>query len=137
MNSAAPKPRSYAQRLIDGEISRSGPSKSDSTVAFGVIEKLRPHFSALMGSAGFRALLSRALVLARADVAWLRDLQVKVDGAFEGLCEIEVQAHPQEIADGGMVLLDRLLGLLVNLIGEQLTLRLLSNVDDLELGAEK
>lgn len=90
-----------------------------------------------MGAAGFRALLSRALVLARPDVAWLRDLHVKVDGCFEGLAELQAQANPEEIADGGIALLDGLLALLANLIGEHLTLRLLSKVSDLESGAEK
>ena len=89
-----------------------------------------------MGAAGFRALLSRALVLANAEVRWLRELHVREDGSFEGLNELEAQATPEEIADGGIVLLARLLGLLVTFIGEDLTLQLLSNVNDLELGQE-
>ena len=137
MNGATPKLRSYAERLIDGENSRNASSRSNPTAAFVVIEKLSPHFGALMGAAGFRALLSRALVLARSDVAWLRDLHVKADGCFEGLAELQAQANPEEIADGGIALLDGLLGLLANLIGEHLTLRLLSNVSELESDAEK
>ena len=35
---------------------------------FLVCEKLRPHLAMLMGNAGFRALLSRALALAKAEV---------------------------------------------------------------------
>ena len=100
------------------------------------METLGPHFGALMGTAGFRALLSRSLMLANAEVTWLRDLRVREDGSFEGLDELEAQAKPEEIAAGGIVLLARLLGLLVTFIGEDLTLRLLSNVNDLELGQE-
>jgi hypothetical protein len=136
MNRATPKLRIYAERLIAYEMSRNTSSKSKPTAAFVVIETLSPHFGALMGAAGFRALLSRALVLADAEVAWLCELHVKADGSFEGLNELETQTNPEEVAAGGIVLLVRLLGLLVTFIGEDLTLRLLSNVNDLKLGLE-
>jgi len=136
MNRAAPKLRIYAERLIAYEMRQNASSKSNPTAAFVVIETLGPHFSALMGAAGFRALLSRALVLAAAEVAWLSDLKVKADGLIEGLNELEAQANLEEIAEGGIVLLARLLGLLVTLIGEDLTLQLLDNVNDLQFAPE-
>ena len=136
MDRATPKLRIYAERLIANEMSLNASSKSNPTVAFVVIEKLSPHLGALMGAAGFRALLSRALVLATAEVAWLRELHVKADGSFEGLNELEAQANPEELSNGGIVLLARLLGLLVTFIGEDLTLLLLSNVNDLQLSPE-
>ena len=136
MNRATPKLRIYAERLIADEMSRNASSKSKPTAAFVVMEKLSPHLGALMGAAGFRALLSRALVLANAEVAWLRELHVREDGSFEGLNELQAQANPKEIADGGIILLARLLGLLVILIGDDLTMRLLSNIDDLQLSQE-
>ncbi len=77
-----------------------------------------------MGNVGFRALLSRALALANAEVPWLCAVHVKSDGSLEGLDELEAQVHPQEIFEGRVVLLAQLLGLLVALIGENLTLRL-------------
>jgi hypothetical protein len=133
MNRATPKLLIYAESLIDYEMSRNASSKSKPTAAFVVIEKLSPHFGALMGAAGFRALISRALVLADAEVAWLRKVYVKEDGTFEGLNELEAQANPEEIAAGGIVLLARLLGLLVTFIGEDLTLQLLDNINNLQL----
>jgi len=136
MNRATPKLRIYAESLIDYEMSRNASSKSSLTAAFVVIEKLSPHFGALMGAAGFRALISRALALADAEVAWLRELHVKADGSFEELNELEAQANPEEIAAGGVILLARLLGLLVTFIGEDLTLLLLSNINDLQLAPE-
>ena len=136
MNRASPTLRIYAQRLIDYETSQNASFKSESTAAFVVMEKLSPHFGALMGAAGFCALLSRALVLANAEVAWLRGLHVKADGSFEELNELEAQANPEEIAAGGVILLARLLGLLVTFIGEDLTLLLLSNINDLQLAPE-
>src|SRR5471030_1348018 len=98
MNRATPKLRLYAERLIADEMSRNASSKSKTTAAFVVIETLSPHFGALMGAAGFRALISRALVLANSEVAWLRELHVKADGSFEGLNELAAQASPKEMA---------------------------------------
>ena len=89
-----------------------------------------------MGAAGFRALISRALVLASSEVAWLSVLQVKADGSFEGLNKLEAQANPEEISNAGIVLLARLLGLLITFIGDELTLHLLHNVNDLQLAPE-
>ena len=133
MNRTTPKLRIYAERLIAYDLGRNASSKSKPTAGFVLIETLNPHFGALMGAAGFRALISRALVLASAEVACLRDLHIKADGSFEGLDELEAQANPEEIAAGGLVLLARLLGLLVTLIGENLTLQLLNNVNGFQL----
>ena len=136
MNRATPKLRIYAERLIANEMSQHASAKSKPTAAFAVIEKLSPHFGALMGAAGFRALLSRALVLAGAEVAWLGELHVKADGSFEGLNELVARTNPEQISNAGIVLLARLLGLLVSLIGDELTLQLLSNINDLQLAPE-
>ena len=133
MNGATPKLRIYAERLVAYEMSRTASSKPDPATAFVVIETLGPHFGALMGAAGFRALISRSLVLSNVEVACLRDLRVGEDGSFEGLKELEARADREEIAAGGIVLLVRLLGLLATLIGEEMTLRLLSNVNGFEL----
>ncbi|WP_426038880.1 hypothetical protein [Brevundimonas sp. DC300-4] len=136
MNRATPELRIYAERLIANEIGRNASAKSKPTAAFAVINKLGPHFGALMGAAGFRALLSRALMLAGAEVAWLGELHVRADGSFEDLNEFEAQASPEEMSNAGIVLLARLLGLLVTLIGDELTLQLLSNINDLQLAPE-
>ena len=136
MNRATPELHIYAERLIANEVSRNASAKSKPTAAFAVIDKLSPHFGALMGVAGFRALLSRALMLAGAEVAWLGELHVRADGSFEDLKELEAQASPEEMSNAGIVLLARLLGLLVTLIGDELTLQLLSNINDLQLAPE-
>ncbi|GGE22776.1 hypothetical protein GCM10011529_31730 [Polymorphobacter glacialis] len=136
MSRAVPNFRIYAESLIDGEISRNVSSKSDPAVVFVVIKKLSPQFVSLMGAAGFRALVSRALALASKEVDWLGELHVGNDSSFEGMNELRAQPNPKEIADGGIVLLARLLGLLMTLIGEDLTLQLLRNFSDIELGQE-
>ena len=116
--------RNFAKRLIAYEASENGSSAINDPAPFPVSGKLRPHLATLLGNDGFRALLSRALALANADVAWLRALHVKADGSLEGLAELEAQVDPTEIAEGNVVLLAQLLGLLETFIGEALTLQL-------------
>ena len=82
----------------------------------------------LMGSVGFRALLLRALALATVEVPWLRAVEVKGDGSLAGLEELQAQLAPEETAEGRVVLLTQLLGLLVAFVGENLTVRLVSEV---------
>ena len=77
-----------------------------------------------MGNTGFRALLSRALALANAEVPWLRAVHVNADGDLEGLAEIGSLIDPTEFLEGRGVLLAQLLGLLVAFIGPSLTSRL-------------
>jgi len=81
-----------------------------------------------MGKAGFRALLSRALALANAEVPSLRAVRVNADGSLEGFEELYAQLPPEEFFEGRVVLLAQLLGLLVAFIGENLTLRLVREV---------
>jgi len=94
-----------------------------------------------MGRGGFRALLSRALALATAEVRWLRTMQVNADGAFEGLEALQSRIDPAEFNEGRVVLLAHLFGLLVAFIGPNLTLRLASEIwpqillVDLDLGS--
>src|SRR6266404_5858740 len=129
MSRATPKMRDFAKRLIAYE-ARGNKSLATKKIppAFRVCEKLRAHLSTFMGNAGFRALLARSLALASAEVAWLRAMHVKADGSLEGLDELEAQLDPNEIAEGCVVLLAQLLGLLVAFIGEDLTLQLARDV---------
>ena len=120
--------RVFAGRLIAYETRGNKSSETETPAACLVGEKLRPHLAALMGNVGFRALLSRALALANAEVPWLRAVRVKADGSFEGLDELGAHVDLDEIFEGRVVLLAQLLGLLVAFIGEDLTLRLVREV---------
>jgi hypothetical protein len=128
MSRATPRTRDFAKGLIAYEVRGNKSSKTKAPAAFHVCEKLRPRLATLMGTAGFRALLSRALVVAHAEVAWLRAVQVKADGSLERLDGLEAQADPEEMAEGSVVLVAQLLGLLVAFIGENLTLRMVRDV---------
>ncbi|HEY5297996.1 MAG TPA: hypothetical protein VIK59_08720 [Verrucomicrobiae bacterium] len=92
--------------------------------AWLVVEQLRPYFTTLMGNAGFRALLARALALAAGEVPWLGAVQVQADGSLAGFEGLE-PVDPEDIAEGGVVLIAQLLGLLVAFIGENLTLQMM------------
>ncbi len=124
MSRATPQMRDLSQGLIAYETGKNKSSGTKTPAACRVGEKLRPPLVTLMGNTGFHALLSRALALANAEVPWLRAVHVNADGSFEGLDELEGQVDPEEIALGCIVLLAQVLGLLVVLIGENLTLRL-------------
>lgn len=128
MSRATPQMRNIAERLIAYEANGNKSSESKTPAAFQVCEKLRPHLATLMGNAGFRALLSRALALANTEVPWLRALHVRSDGFFEGLDELHAQLAPGEFFEGKVVLLAQLLGLLEAFIGESLTVRVVREV---------
>lgn len=117
--------RDLSRRLIAHE---TGENNTRIPAAFQVGEKLRPQLTTLMGGIGFRALISRALVLANAEVPWLRLVQVKADGSLQELYDEDTQVDPKEVFQGSVVLLAHLLGLLVAFIGENLTLGLVREV---------
>ena len=132
--------RDFAKLLSAYEARGNKSSEAKPSATLPVLDKLRPHLATLVGNAGYRALLSRALALAGAEVSWLRGLHVKADGAFEGLGELHAKLAPEEFIKGRSVLLAQLLGLLVAFIGENLTLQLVREIwpkvplDDLDFG---
>jgi len=81
-----------------------------------------------MGNGGFRALLSRAFVLATLEVSWLRSMQVNADGCLEEIEQMPAPPDQAELLEGRVVVLAQLLGLLVAFIGERLTLRLVREI---------
>ena len=91
-------------------------------------EKLRPHLVTLMGSTGFRALLSRALARAEAEIPSLRAVQVDADGSMTGFDKLEVQAAPDELARAPVALVVQLFNLLSAFIGEDLMLHIVRDV---------
>ena len=120
--------RSLAKQLIGSETRKNKSSKAKKSTAFYVSEKLRRHLATLVGNEGFRALLSRALALAKAEVAWLRAVHVRADGTLEGVEAIPAQLDATEFLEGRIVFLAQLLGLLVAFIGPSLTSRLMGEI---------
>lgn len=132
--------REFAERLIAYEVKGNKSCETKPAVVYLVDKKLGPHLATLMGNVGFSALLSRALMLANAEIPWLRAVHVNADGSLEGLDELGAQVNPAAIYEGRVVLLAQLLGLLVAFIGEKLTLNLVHQIwpkvplRDLEFG---
>ena len=120
--------RDFAERLIAYESRGSNATGTTTLAALPVCEKLRPQLANLMGHTGFRALLARARARAEAELPLLSAMQVTADGSLTWLDRLEVQADPEELATGSVVVVAELLGLLVAFIGEKLTLQIVSDV---------
>ncbi len=128
MTRATPQMRELASRLIAHETNGEPAGALDPPNAFRVCEKLRPQLATLMGKAGFRAVLARALVVTSADMPLLAAVQVQEDGSLTGWKTAEAPDEPQDRTEGGVLLVAQLLGLLVAFIGDNLTLRLVCEV---------
>jgi hypothetical protein len=111
--------RAAANRIL--RLETAAGKRSKSAPATLVVEQLRRVLTTLLGAAGFRALLARAVTLAKAEVPELKSVAVELDGSLAGL-NLE-----DELGDGEVVLVAHMLGLLVTFVGAALMLRL---VDD-------
>jgi hypothetical protein len=111
--------RDLARRLVAHEAAAEV-SPMDKSSTCRVCEKLRRPLSTLIGSAGYRALLARAMTLAKREAPALAAVQVKEDASLDGLVGEAVQANAEIIA--------QLLELLTAFIGESQTLRLLHDI---------
>ncbi len=127
MSKASPQLRRFAQRLIAYQASLRSESSDAGQAIFQVIDELRPQVVNLMGMAGFRAFLSRAIAGSSEEVRWLRAVHVKADGSLGGFEEY-ASLSPGQFAEGKVALLAQLLGMLVALIGVPLTLRLVFDI---------
>lgn len=115
-----PNTREIAERLLGSEAGRESPSGADAFPAVYVCQKLNLPLSKLVGETGSRALLARALTLAKREAEVLNSVKVTDDGALEGW------NRPAESASS--LLVSHWLGLVVTFLGEALTLRLLHDI---------
>ena len=131
---AAPEMRDLAHRLLTYEAVAGKASESKEAATLRVYEKLRQSLSEIAGVTGFQSLASRALAQARPEAPSLSAARVAADGSLQGLGEFEPQididkgrADEYPAGEGGVILIDRLLGLLLIFLGEALTLNLVLN----------
>jgi len=113
-----------ARRILAIESARAKAADTQVDDAVRACAKLQVPLSKFTGPAGFLSLLSRALVLAKAEVPAFKGVQVRPDGSLAGFDQIKQIQDAGELANGRVVLLGHLLGLLATFIGESLTLRL-------------
>jgi hypothetical protein len=131
MTRATLKMREIAERIIAEQPTSEGLPNSGVSPALDAYLILRPQFVSLMGTAGFHALVSRALALAKREVPCMRQVRLRTDGSLEWPEQGEgsrARAEARDVAEGGAVLLSHVLGLLATFIGEGLTLRLVDEV---------
>ena len=122
-----PQTRDLALRLLAYENAAGKTSEPTEFAAFGVCERLRQPLINLAGVAGLRSLLSRALTLARAEAPSLSAVQVAADGSLQGLDELRPQVDADEAREAAITLVTQLLGLLVRVVGEAVTLQLVAS----------
>ncbi len=127
-NSTTSMPEGFAHRLLAHETGAGKPAGAKGSPAFRVCEKLRRPLGRLIGVDGFRSLFSRAVAIGCKEIPWLCELQTKADGSLEGLDKLEAKLEADAVAEGEVMLVGQLLGLLVLFIGPALTLRLLHEV---------
>lgn len=124
MRDALPQMLELSRELVAYEArARQAPA-----TAAEVCEKLRPKLSTLMGATGFRALLSRALTLASAQVPSLCNLELN---ATNTLVERQSKAQAKDVTnddEDSVVLMAHLLSLLVTFVGEKLTRQILLEI---------
>ena len=119
------KLKEFAKGLLAQESRRGKTAGGKGPAGFRICEKLCGSLCKLMGVAGYRSLLSRALVLASAEVPWLGELQVRADGRLEGLEKMKSKLNGEQIAEGEVVLVAGLVEPIVTFIGPTLTLQLI------------
>ena len=126
---ATPGMQDLAHRLLAYEAAAVMTSEAMESPTIRVYEKLRQSLGQFAGTAGFQSLASRALTLARSETLSLITARIHEDGSLQGLSEIESQfdIDKNQAAEGGIILIARLLGLLRVFLGEALTLSVLRN----------
>ncbi len=121
--------QNLTRRILAVEAALATAAGTQVNLAVRVCEKLQVPLSRFTGPAGFVSLLSRALVLAKAEVPALRVVQVRPDGTLAGFDEIKPDPNAGEhdagaLEQGRVALVAYLLGLLATFVGESLTQRL-------------
>lgn len=124
MSQASPEIQKLAEHILASEAAHEKGLEAGRLVV-PIIKELRALLIRLAGVAGFHALLSRALALARTQAPCLHHVRVGADGFLEGIEQMEHE-DAAEVERAERVLVFHLLELLVTFIGQPLTLRLLS-----------
>lgn len=137
MRQASSAMQNLAHLLLRHEWNDSPDAATLSDAMERACDKLRRHLVKLMGPDGFTLLLVRSLTFAKTDFPWLTGIQVERDGSLKGLRAVVEEREPAETAAGFVAVLSHYLGLLVEFIGEALTLRLIQGIwPDVDLGGK-
>jgi hypothetical protein len=135
----SPKTRDLAQQLLIYEANAGKNSTPTESLTLCTYEKLRQCLVSFAGVASFQSIAVRALVLAQAEVPGLCAVHISAEGSLQGLGDVEFQtildkdlpasqkAGEDPPGEAEVILVACILGLLLTLLGEALTLSLLRN----------
>lgn len=127
-NPIPPAVRDLSKWLCEQEVANAKPLKSTRLGVCYVCNKLCIPLSSLMGDAGYKSLVSRALALAKKEFPELDAYQVHEEGHIELQEGIEPRLGIGETKNAEIILVAHLIGLLILFIGENLTLDLIHGV---------
>lgn len=118
------------RRLLRHEAGGAHDAESLAAAVEGACHKLSGELETLVGRGGVAALLGRAVNLTKREFPFLAGVRPRADAppSFEALHESLQGRSPAEADAASVALLANLLGLLVNLLGEDLGLRPVTSV---------
>lgn len=130
MNQRSPAVDDLVRRLIQHEAGGTRDAESLAAAVDAACRKLSGELEMLVGRGGVAALLGRALNLARREFPFLGAVRVRLDDpvVLEGLREALHGRGPAEAEDASTAVLANVMGLLVNLLGEELGLRPVTSI---------
>ena len=119
-----------AGRIVADESRRIGPSAHDADLILQVCDKMHPAISRLAGTISYRALLSRALAVARPRARTLGALRFENDGrlVFDPEDPAAEFLNPDTVRADAILLIAAFLSSLMILLGEMLTVRIIRQV---------
>lgn len=114
-----------ARRLLEHEAGGARDADSLAAAVEGACRKLSDELETLVGRGGVTALLGRAVSLAKREFPYLAAVRLQADAplSFAALRESLQGRTPAEAQAASTSVLANLLGLLTNLLGEDLGLR--------------
>lgn len=115
----------WARKLIAAEADATTAQNELATLR--VYERLRLQFRAPVGVDAFQALASRALYVARSQFPILSAVSITANGDLRGFGEVEVPLNSSEEREVGIILIAQMLRLLLTLLGETATVRLIED----------
>ncbi len=118
----SPETQELARRLLEYEAVVDKAPESSGSALIRLSEKLRLPLCTIVGLENYRVLLSRALVLAKADTTSLNLAQITPEGSLAGISD------PQTDDRAGIDFIAQLLDMFLALLGTPLILRLLQDI---------